>query len=150
MSKEIQAVTIPIYHPKQKLQSENCYLAGDAAGYVKATTLGGLVPGLQQARILADCIIHSKNYEKEIAPIRRKMWLHLKVHEIFDKFNDGDWDTLVSYVSQPKIQKVFEQHTRDNPIPLVMKSLLKEPRFLRFGKYLVQHLIYILNKRKLY
>ena len=136
VAKEIQAGAIPIYHPKQKLQQENCYLVGDAAGYVKATTLGGLVPGLQQAKILADCIITGKNYEKEIAPVRKKMQLHLKVHQIFDKFNDDDWDTLVSYVAQPKIQKVFEQHTRDNPIPLVLKSLFKEPRFLRFGKYL--------------
>jgi len=137
MAKEIQAGAIPIYHPKQKLQQENCYLAGDAAGYVKATTLGGLVPGLQQAKILADSIIHGKNYEKGIAPIRKKMWLHLRVHHIFDKFKDDDWDRLVSYINQPKIRKVFEQHTRDNPIPLVLKSLLREPRFLRFGKYLL-------------
>ena len=136
VAKEIQAGTIPIYHPEQKLQQDNCYLAGDAATYVKATTLGGLVPGLQQARILADCIINGKNYEKEIKSVRQKLWLHLKVHQIFDKFSDDDWDRLVVYVNQPKIQKIFEQHTRDNPIPLVLKSLLKEPRFLRFGKYL--------------
>ncbi len=136
VAKEIQAGAIPIYHPKQKLQQENCYLVGDAAGYVKATTLGGLVPGLQQAKILADCIINGKNYKKEIVPIRRKMQLHLKVHHIFDQFNDDDWDCLVRYVKQPKIQKVFEQHTRDNPTPLVLKSLWKEPRFLRFGKYI--------------
>lgn len=135
VAKEIQAGAIPIYHPKQKLQHENCYLVGDASTYVKATTLGGLVPGLQQAKILADCLLNGKNYEKEIAPVRKKMWLHLKVHQIFDKFSDEDWDRLVRYINQPRIQKVFEQHTRDNPIPLVVKSLLKEPRFLRFGKY---------------
>ncbi len=136
VAKEIQAGAIPVYHPRQKLQHENCYLVGDASTYVKATTLGGLVPGLQQAKILADCIINSKNYEKEIAPVRKKMWLHLQVHKIFDKFTDEDWDRLVAYINQPRIQKVFEQHTRDNPIPLVLKSLFKEPRFLRFGKYL--------------
>ena len=135
VAKVIQAGTIPIYHPQQKLQHQNCYLAGDAATYVKATTLGGLVPGLQQAKILADCIINGKDYEKEIKPVRKKMWLHLKMHQIFDKFNDDDWDRLVRYVNQPKIQQIFEQHTRDNPVPLVMKSLLREPRFLRFGKY---------------
>ena len=135
VAKEIQAGAIPIYHPQQKLQHENCYLVGDAAGYVKATTLGGLVPGLQQARILADCIINGKNYTKEVKVVRRKMWLHLQVQKIFHKFTDDDWDLLVSYINQPKIQKIFEQHTRDNPFPLVLKSLLKEPRFLRFGKY---------------
>ncbi len=136
-AKEMQAGTIPIYEPKQRLQQDNCFVVGDASTYVKATTLGGLVPGLQQAKILADCIIHGNDYEKEIAPVRKKMWLHLQVHKIFDRFSDNDWDRLVEYIAQPKIQKVFEQHTRDNPFPLFFKSLLKEPRFLRFGKYLV-------------
>ena len=67
--KEIQAGTIPVYHPAQKLHKDNCYLLGDAAGFVKATTLGGLVPGLKQAEILADCINNGKDYEKEIMPL---------------------------------------------------------------------------------
>ena len=36
---DIQAGTIPIHHPGQKVQQGNCYLLGDAAGHVKATTL---------------------------------------------------------------------------------------------------------------
>ncbi len=135
--KEMQAGTIPVYHPAQKLQKENCYLLGDAAGFVKATTLGGLVPGLKQAEILADCIINNKNYEKEVKPLAKRLKLHLMVRKILDKFSDDDWDKLVSYINQPKVQKVFEKYTRDNPIPLVTMALLKEPRFLRFAKYLV-------------
>ncbi|MBI4152052.1 NAD(P)/FAD-dependent oxidoreductase [Candidatus Woesearchaeota archaeon] len=133
---EMQAGTIPVYHPKQKLHRENCYLVGDAAGYVKATTLGGLIPGLQQAEILARAIVEQKNYDHDVAPLRKKLGLHLKVHEIMARFSDKDWDTLISYVGQPKIQAIFEKYTRDNPIPLVSHALLKEPRFLRFGKYL--------------
>ena len=53
-----------------------------------------------------------------------------------EKFSDGDWDHLVGYVAQPKIQKVFERYTRDNPIPLISHVLLREPRFLRFLRYL--------------
>ncbi|MDP3733597.1 MAG: NAD(P)/FAD-dependent oxidoreductase [Nanoarchaeota archaeon] len=135
--KEMQAGTIPVYHPAQQLQKENCYLLGDAAGFVKATTLGGLVPGLRQAEIVVDCISNHKNYQQEVQPLAKKLKLHLLVRRILDKFSDRDWDTLVSYINQPKVQKVFEKYTRDNPIPLVMMALIKEPRFLRFGKYLV-------------
>ncbi len=135
--KEMQAGTIPVYHPAQKLQKDNCYLLGDAAGFVKATTLGGLVPGLKQAEILADCINNGQNYEQKVKPIAKRLKLHLLVRRVLDKFSDDDWDTLVSYINQPKVQKVFEKYTRDNPVPLLTIALLKEPRFLRFVKYLV-------------
>ena len=135
--KEMQAGTIPIYHPAQKLHKDNCYLLGDAAGFVKATTLGGLVPGLRQAEILADCINNKKDYEKEVKPIAKRLKLHLMVRKILDKFSDSDWDKLVSYINQPKVQNVFEKYTRDNPVPLVSMALLREPRFLQFAKYLI-------------
>lgn len=134
--KEMQAGTIPVYHPKQKLHKDNCYLIGDASGYVKATTLGGLVPALKQVQILVDCIKNGKDYEKEVSPLKRKMWVHLKIQKIFNKFSDQDWDKLIVYVKQPKVQTIFEKHTRDNPFPLVLLSLLAEPRFLYFLKYL--------------
>lgn len=133
-AREIQAGAIPLYHPRQALQKDNCYLVGDASGYVKATTLGGLVPGLQQAKVLADCILHHKNYEEELGKVRRRMWLHWKLQGIFDQFNDQDWDRLVTYTR--RVQTVLEKHTRDNPFPIVVKALLKEPRFLYFTKYL--------------
>ncbi len=135
-AKEMQAGTIPIYHPDQELKHENCYVVGDASSYVKATTLGGLVPGLKQARIMAECILHGKDYEQEIKPLRRKMKLHLQLHRIFDRFNDNDWNTLVQYINRSGVSKILEKHTRDNPFPLVLKAILKEPRFIRFVKYL--------------
>lgn len=158
-AKELQAGAIPIYHPKQRLQSGNCYLAGDAAGYVKATTLGGLVPGLQQAQILADCIgdcigngkvgggkidtvkvdigknygnSYGKRYEQEITPVRRKMWLHWQLYKLFQKFSDEDWDRLIKYINNSGVTGVLEEHTRDNPWPIVVKALIKEPRLLWF------------------
>ncbi len=132
---QMQAGTIPVYHPKQKLQYKNCYLVGDASGYVKATTLGGLVPALQQAQILVDSILNDKNYKTQLKPITRQMKLHRKIHLTFNKFSDKDWDKLVSYVNKPKVRTVFETYTRDNPIPLVTHALFAEPRFLGFLKY---------------
>ena len=103
---------------------------------MKATTLGGLVPGLQQVQILVDCIVHKKEYEAEVKPLRKQMWTHLQIHKIMEKFSDKDWDRLIRYVNQPKIRSLFERYTRDNPIPLLTKAVLKEPRFLLFLKYL--------------
>jgi len=133
---ELQSGIIPIYHPQQKLKHGNCYLLGDAAGFVKATTLGGIIPGMKQAEILADCLNNHKNYSQKIKPLTRKLRMHLHLRNVFNKFSDQDWDKLLKLVSQPKVQSIFTTHTRDNPFPLVSKALLKEPRFLYFAKYL--------------
>ena len=136
IAKEIQAGIIPLYHPQQKLHQENCYLVGDAAGFVKATTLGGLIPGLKQAEIMVRSVLGGKDYETEIKPLRRKMKLHLFIHNILNKFSDKDFDRMVKYVKQPRIKKIFEKHTRENPLPILLKAGLKEPRLVYFIKYL--------------
>lgn len=134
--KEIQAGLIPLYNPQQLLVKDNCYLLGDAAGYVKATTLGGLVSGMKQAQILAECLLHPNNYLQQLRPLTRQMKLHLQVRQIMDRFSDSDLDQLISYVNQPRIQRVFAHYTRDNPLPLVLNVFLREPRLLQFAKYL--------------
>ncbi|PIN76766.1 hypothetical protein COV17_01275 [Candidatus Woesearchaeota archaeon CG10_big_fil_rev_8_21_14_0_10_36_11] len=135
-AQEIQAGTIPIFNLHQRLKKDNCYVVGDASGYVKATTGGGIVPGMKQVQILVDCINNNKIFEKEILPLRKRMKLHLQISNIMKNFSDKDWNRLFCYVSQPKVKKVFEKYSRDNPIPLVINSLLKEPRLLYFVKYL--------------
>lgn len=133
---EMQAGLIPLYCKKQKLHSENCYLLGDASGFVKATTLGGLIPGLKQAEILANCLTNGKNYEKEVKSLRKRMNLHLRLRRIFDKFEDRDWDKFIFLLGQPKLQRLLEQHTRENPLPLIIKALWREPRMVGFAKFL--------------
>src|SRR3989338_9569746 len=133
---EIQAGPIPLYHPDQKLSSENCYLLGDASGFVKATTLGGIIPGMKQAEILAHCLNKDKDYDQEIKVLKKKMDLHLRIRTTMDKFSDGDWDKLVSLIGQEKIKMILEKHTRENPQPILLKALWKEPRLIYFMKFL--------------
>ncbi len=133
---KVQSGVIPIFNPQQKLVKDNCYLLGDAAGFVKATTLGGLIPGLKQAQILTNCLNDDKDYDHETGSLRKEMKLHLRLREILNKFSDKDFDVLLGLVGQEKIQAVLEKHTRDNPWPIIVKSLLKEPRLVYFGKYL--------------
>ncbi len=135
----MQAGVIPIYSHKQKMQKDNCYLLGDAAGHVKATTLGGLIPGLRAAKILATKIntnTHKNGgYHRALKPLRRELLLHRLIRDLMDKFTNKDWDRLITLTKQNKIKKVFEKYSRDNPIPLTFLSLLKEPRYL----YLIRH-----------
>jgi digeranylgeranylglycerophospholipid reductase len=135
---DVQAGTIPIYNPKQKLQKDNCYVIGDASGFVKATTLGGIIPGMQQAKILVNCINKKKEYEKEIKSLKRKLRLHLLVRKIIDQFSDKDWDKLVKIIGKQEIHKILSEHTRENLFPILLKCLIKEPRLIYFSKYLIK------------
>ncbi len=137
VAKAIQAGTIPVYDSKQMLRKDNCYVLGDASSFVKATTLGGLIPGLMQAQIVAKSIINDENVEQRVKSIRLRLGIHLWMHRIFEKFSDADWNRLIGYMSQPRIQRILEKHTRENPLPIMMKALMCEPRFLYFGKYLM-------------
>ncbi len=134
---EMQAGTIPLYHPAQKLQQDNCYLLGDAAGFVKATTLGGLIPALNQAQALARSIQHGTSYEVESAPIAKRLRMHLRIRKLMDKFDDQDFDRLVKYVGQSRVLEILQTHTRENPLPIIMKAGITEPRFAYFLKHLV-------------
>lgn len=134
---EMQAGTIPLFYPRQELHKDNCYVIGDAAGYVKATTLGGIIPAMKQAAILVDCINTGKDFEKEVVPLKHRMQMHLSVKKVLDKFSDKDWNRLVGLMGQKRITNVLHQHSRENPLPILVKTLLLEPRFLYFGRYLV-------------
>ena len=126
---------IPLYNPKKIIQKDNVYLIGDAATQVKATTGGGIIPSLKAAQTLCDCIVNSKNYNKEFKKQSgRELSLHLRIRNILNKFSDKDYDSLLNLMSQEKEKKILKKYDRDTPIPLVTNLLLKEPRFLLFSK----------------
>jgi digeranylgeranylglycerophospholipid reductase len=135
---DIQAGTIPIYNPKQKLQKNNCYLVGDSSSFVKATTGGGIVPGMQQAKTLVNCINKKYDYKNEIKPLKKKMRLHLLVRKIIDNFSDKDWDRLVKIIKNKEIQQILGKNSRENLLPILIKCLIKEPRLIYFSKYLLK------------
>ncbi len=136
---EIQAGVIPIYKHAQILNQGNSYVVGDAAGHVKATTLGGLIPGLRAAENLANSINLNKPsiYNKKTRKLRIELLLHQQIRKAMDSFQDKDWDKLLKLTNQPRIQRSLQKYSRDNPIPLIVSILLKEPRFLSFVKHLI-------------
>lgn len=129
-----QAGLIPVYNPKQKLQKNNVFLVGDAAGMVKATTGGGIIPSMEAARILCDCIISKKDYTKEFKrKVGKSLWAHLKIRQMLDNFSDRDYDLLLKYIKNRKVSDILGKTTRESPIKLALKLLIAEPRFLRFA-----------------
>jgi len=62
---ENQSGVIPVFNPYVNVQKKNVYLIGDAATFNKATSGGGINQSLVSAKIVVDCIINNKNYNKE-------------------------------------------------------------------------------------
>ncbi|MBU1704379.1 MAG: NAD(P)/FAD-dependent oxidoreductase [Nanoarchaeota archaeon] len=132
---EYQSGIIPVYDRKKKIQKNRTYLVGDAAGHVKATTGGGIIPGLTAAESLCKCIIKNKNYRKSIWKLRLELWLHLRLSKMMDKFNDKDWDRLIKVFKKPRNRKLIENIDRDNLFKIMIR-LIKEPKLYYFIKYL--------------
>ena len=82
------------------------YIVGDAAGQVKATTGGGIVPGMGAAESLAQSIIEGKDYEKLWRKnIGFKIWIHLFMRNTMDKFKESDYETLLQQMNKEKIKR---------------------------------------------
>jgi len=134
---EMQSGPIPVYDLAYVTESDDIYLVGDAATQVKATTAGGIIPGLKAAQCLADALKYGDSYTKRWKKkIGRDLWLHLKIRNILDTFSNDDWNKLIHLIGQSHVRAVFEKHDRENPWKL-MKVVLKEPRLLLFGRKLI-------------
>lgn len=127
-----QAGLIPIWSRRIEVQRDNIHLVGDAAGHVKASTGGGLVPGLKAAKVLADCIINNKDYGRGLAGIRKELGMHLRIRKILDRFSDKDYDGLIRLLNKQRVKRVLGSYSRDLSSELVVKLAFAEPRFLSY------------------
>ena len=129
-----QAGAIPIYDDKIKTSFQNrVFLIGDAAAQVKASTHGGIIPGMIAASELNKAIRTGKNYEKLWKKrLGRDLKMHLLIKKMMDRFNEKDYDYLLKLVDNLKVKEVIETYDREFPSKFAFKLLLREPRFLRF------------------
>jgi geranylgeranyl reductase family protein len=135
---EFQSGMIPIYNPRLKTEDWPIYLVGDAAAQVKATTGGGLVPGLRSSRILADSILNQKSYEKEWKrTVGKDLWIDLKIRKMLEKFTDADYADIIRLISSRRVKNTLSEYERDRPMPLIASLALKEPRLIKYGFRLV-------------
>ncbi len=133
---EMQGGLIPRYDPKIRVSSEGVYIIGDAATQVKATTGGGLVPGLKAARCLANAISNNTSYPKELRKVNKELRTSLMLRNVLDRFTDEDHNRLIELVNNENIKRLLDKEDRDRPTKIVFKSVMKEPRLLLFAKTL--------------
>ncbi len=136
---ESQGGLIPVYNPQAKSQSGNIFLVGDAACQIKNTTAGGIVPGLFAAEALCSSIIGRNDYQQAWKEqIGRSLWLHYRLRKVLDNFSDKDYNILIELCKKNNVQQVIENESREFPAKLLLKLIMKEPRLLGFGKYLIK------------
>lgn len=148
---EMNAGPIPIYEPGLKTSriiggspggGPRAYLLGDAAGHVKATTGGGIVPGLQAGSLLSECISKGADYDRMWKKkLGRSLLAHLLVRMALDRMDSKDYDSLIKKFSSRKLRKILGEVGRDSPLCLAKRLLLARPsllflarHFMRFGR----------------
>ncbi|MBN1156789.1 NAD(P)/FAD-dependent oxidoreductase [Candidatus Woesearchaeota archaeon] len=124
---------IPVYSAKQKIHGNNIFLLGDAALQVKATTGGGIIPGIKAAVVLKDVLINNGNYELRTVGIKKDLLLHLMMRRTLNNLTDKDYNILVEYCKDKSVREALENTTRENPVALMVKLLARQPRFLRYA-----------------
>jgi len=135
---EMQGGLIPKYDPKLRVQQGMNYIVGDAAAQVKATTGGGLVPGLNAAGCLARSINRETVYKRELRDVEKELRMSLLLRSMLDRFDEDDYNRLVSIAGSEGIKKILDKEDRDRPSRIVFKSVIKEPRLLVFAKTLLR------------
>ncbi len=133
---ERQGGMIPRYDPFVKLQQDSTYIIGDAATQVKATTGGGLVPGLKAAQGLSRAVVDDTNYRSEIRKVNRELQTSLLLRKVLDRFNDPDYNRLVNMIRSKELQGILNKEDRDNPTKILFKTLLNKPEIALFARVL--------------
>ncbi|MFC1690856.1 NAD(P)-binding protein [Nanoarchaeota archaeon] len=139
-----QGGPIPIYNPKQNLykrigskhNSKHVYLLGDAAGQVKATTYGGIIPSFRAAKCLSQAIIRNKplDYEQCIKKgVARELNMSLRIRAMMNKFSKKDYEKMFTLCQKQKTKNIIENIDRDNITKMVPRMIFSNPKLALFG-----------------
>lgn len=124
---------ISIYSPFFKIAENNIFLIGEAATFVKATTLGGIIPSLASSKALANALIKGKSYSEELRNLRRRMYLHYMARKILNKFTDKDYDEFLRLCNVKNVKRLLSEYSRDEySTGFILKLLLAQPKLVKF------------------
>ncbi|MBC8495539.1 NAD(P)/FAD-dependent oxidoreductase [archaeon] len=133
-----QGGIIPLHNPKTITSTKNVFLVGDAAAQIKNTTGGGLVPGLTAAKELQRAIDENKDYEHLWRQkIGKSLWTHNVVRKTMNRFNQNDWNKLINIFQRKSMKKILSEESRDKPIQMLTKTIMKNPSTLLFLRKLM-------------
>ncbi|HHE36416.1 MAG TPA: NAD(P)/FAD-dependent oxidoreductase [Candidatus Woesearchaeota archaeon] len=129
-----QGGLIPLFNPYSAFSKKNVFLVGDAAGFVKATTGGGIIPGLISAEILAYALKHNLSYNAGIyLHLYPSLWLHLKLRQLMNSFTSKDWNQLIKNLDNHQAKKVLGETSRDDLFKLLFSLLTRNPGIIKHG-----------------
>jgi digeranylgeranylglycerophospholipid reductase len=132
---KFQSAHIPIYRKwvpiHRKIGKNDVYLVGDAAGQVKATTVGGVVTGFRGALSVVDSILNNKK-NQTLKKLRRELDLHCIIRKGLQGFSQNDYVKLLDMLN-PSTMRALGSFTRDQTPRLLFHLLVGQPRFLLIG-----------------
>lgn len=133
-NKDIQTGLIPDFDLLARTCSSDKFLIGDAGGFVKASTGGGIIPGLKSAEILIKCLERRSDFS---TIWRLEIGLNLLVHKLirraFDNMTEKEKRELIAELSKPQIQEIIEKHDREDALSLGAEIILTKPSLLKYA-----------------
>lgn len=128
---ERQGGIIPLHKPCtrtwKQTRTHKVILLGDAAGHIKNTTGGGLVPGM----IATNHYISKKDtYKGSPRSLKKELYSHFLVHNLLSRANQKEWDKII--LESQKHTKLLEQVNRDQTRKMLIK-LGSNKTFLTYG-----------------
>lgn len=132
---EFQSAMIPLYTRWvpvfRKIGQGDVYLVGDAAGHVKATTVGGVVTGFRGALNVVDCILKNRN-NLNYNGLRRELDLHNLIRKNLQGFTQEDYVKLLDMLN-PLVTRSLASFNRDETVKLLFHLFLGQPKLLLIG-----------------
>lgn len=132
---EFQSAHIPIYNKwvpiHRKIDNNDVYLVGDAAGQVKATTVGGVVTGFRGALSVVDSILNKKK-NKNLKRLKRELDMHGIIRKSLRGFSQTDYIKLIDMLNPLAIRALSSFH-RDETLRLLFHLFLGQPKLLLIG-----------------
>lgn len=129
---EAEVPLFPLRPGRAPLGNGRVLLAGDAAGQVKGTTVGGVVTGMRGALAAARSFLHNTFYDAELRPLRGELFAHALVRRVLDSFTDEDYDQLLGLLNRRTLE-VLSRYHRDRLARSLWLLLLSQPRWLLLG-----------------
>lgn len=127
-----QAARIPIYEgwrdPIRRIGRTRVLLAGDSAGHVKVSTVGGVVTGLRSAAAAASVVL-GHDARRAYLPLRTELGAHLIARRALHGLDAAGYDRLIAAASRSP--EILGHATRDDAVRLMASALLANPRLLR-------------------
>ncbi len=110
----------------RRMGGGNVYLAGDAAGHVKVTTVGGVVDGLWGAQAVANTITSGRR-GCAASSLRIELEMHRLIRVVLNRFGDEDYQALFENLGRSS-QGSLARYSRDQAIWLMWDLIRRRPR----------------------